>query len=92
MKLPCTAPAFSMVGLPPFHVMVMPWCVMSWVWLTVTWRFLKSGYMNDTGLVGLALLRSALAAAMGLLLLSSRPCVQGTVSAELVDPAPVIWL
>ena len=69
----------------------MPWCVMFCVWLTVTCRFWKSGssYMNDNGPVGL--LRIAFAAAMGLLVLSSRPCFQDTVTAESVDPTPVIW-
>jgi len=47
--------------------------------------------MNDTGLVGFALLRSAFALAIGVLVLSSRPWVHGTVTAEAVGPTPVIW-
>src|SRR5215467_4230801 len=69
----------------------MPWCTMFLVWLTVTLRVLKSGYMNASGLVGCWLIRSAFAAAMGLLLALSTPRTHGTVRAELVRPTPVIW-
>ena len=73
----------------------MPWWVMFWVWLTVTFRFLKSLYMNDSGLVGLAAARSEfglgsgiasvlLVPAIGWFWLFSRPDVQGTVMAEAV--------
>src|SRR5262249_52141323 len=71
--------------------MVTPWCTMFVVWLTVTLRVLKSGYMNASGLVGCWLIRSAFAAAMGLLLASSTPRTQGTVMADFVRPTPVIW-
>src|SRR5208282_1529488 len=58
------------VGWPPVQDTVMPWCPRSSVWLTVTTRFLKSLYMNDSGPVGLALFRSAFALGMGVLVLS----------------------
>src|SRR5262245_58653577 len=61
------------------------------VWLTVTLRLLKSAYMNDSGLVGLALPRAAFELSMGLLFASSSPRVHGTVMAESVKPTPVIW-
>src|ERR1700722_13229769 len=88
----------EIVGSPPVQDTVMPWWVMSFVWLTVTLRFLKSLYMNDSGPVGLALLRSEFGASSpatslvrGLLLASSRPCVQGTVMEESLWPTPLIW-
>src|SRR5580698_6110766 len=88
----------EIVGSPPVQDTVMPWWLMSWVWLTVTFRFLKSLYMNDSGPVGSALPRSEFGASspgaavvIGLLLASSRPWVQGTVMADAVWPPPLIW-
>ena len=46
--------AASWVGMAPVQLTVTPWWLMFSVWLTVTWMFLKSLYMNDSGLVGLA--------------------------------------
>src|SRR5215469_17275641 len=84
-------PPNDFVCWPPDHEMVTPWWTMFVVWLTVTFRFLKSGYMKDNGLVGLGLPRSAFALPMGWFLESSRPCAHGTVTAEAVSPTPVIW-
>src|ERR1700733_9423986 len=47
-----------LVGMAPVQATEMPWWLMFSVWLTVTWMFLKSGYMNDSWLVGLAAARS----------------------------------
>src|SRR5215471_11875287 len=96
-KFVCGA-ALTALSKPPVHLTVMPWWVMFWVWLTVTCRFLKSGYMNDSGLVGLALDRSefGLSSLPGVLIgwfcAFRSPSVQLTVRAEEVVPTPVIWL
>src|ERR1700722_20074999 len=81
-----TAP--PLVGLAPFQVTVMPWWLMLVVWLTATWMFAKSGYMNDSWPVPAARAEfgassvppSVLADVVsGWLLASSRPLVQLTV-------------
>ena len=80
---------------------VMPWWVMSCVWLTVTVRFANSASMNDSDPVPPARSAFGFSSVPPSLLVepvigwfeeSSRPLAQLTVTADAVDPTPVIWL
>src|SRR5262245_48165899 len=89
-------------GTAPVQLTVMPCCPMFSVWLTVTFRFLNSLSINDSGDPEPAA-RSEFGFSSGppSVLLEpvigwfdefSRPLVQFTVTAEVVEPTPVIWL
>src|ERR1700758_3202016 len=88
-------------GSAPDQLTVMPCCVMFSVWLTVTFRFAKSLSMNDSAPVPAARSEFGFSSAppsvllepvIGWLAESSRPPVQFTVTADDVEPTPVIWL